>query len=107
MALKRSLKEELDTAAGLLCAEEPRCDHARVVEHEQIARPQEPGQISHHEILVASAPSIKREESTCGSLGKRCLSHPIGWDLIREVAKLHAVMLRYYYCLQKPEWRNW
>ena len=80
-----ALDQRLDRAAARLGAEQARLDDARVVDDEQVAGPQEAGQVAEHAIGADIAAAI--EQARAAALGGRVLRDQFGRQREVEVAQ--------------------
>ena len=70
MSIQNTLHQHFDAPATVLVAKETRGNHARVVEHQQIARPQQRGQIGETQIAPGAARAFEGQQPAGGA--RRC-----------------------------------
>ncbi len=70
MSIQNTLHQHFDAPATVLVAKEARGNHARVVEHQQIACPQQRGQIGKTQIAPGAARAIEGQQTAGGA--RRC-----------------------------------
>jgi len=89
-ALERTLEQQFHLAAGVLDRVQARRDHARVVEHQQVAGVHQPGQVAHAPIGERAAGAIKRQQPARGSLRERLLGDEFFGEFVSEVTAAHG-----------------
>ena len=68
--IEHALDQHLDSAPGFLGAGEPRLDHARIVEHHQVARRNQPDDVAKTAVGDGAAHAVKMQQAACGALGR-------------------------------------
>ena len=68
-----------------LAAEEPRLAHGGVVEYQQVAGAEEPGQVREPRVLHRARGAVERQESGCVAHAGRFLRYPLGRQVEVEV----------------------
>ncbi|MDB6105839.1 MAG: hypothetical protein JWO52_5838, partial [Gammaproteobacteria bacterium] len=93
--LDDTLQEYLHATAGRLRPHEPRCNHFRIVENEEIARTQEAGEVAHGAVARnwRTIRPVENKQPTRRSLGERSLGDQFGRQEVGEVMALHARMV--------------
>jgi hypothetical protein len=84
------LQKHLHLAAGFLDGEQARGNHARVVEHQEVAWRDELRQIAHLPIGQRPAGAVEGQQATRRSLGERLLGYEFGWEFVGEVGTAHG-----------------
>ena len=93
VGLQRPLQKNLDSPAGGFGSDQS-CRHdAGVVEHEQIAGPQEGRQILHQSVAESAGSSFEHQQAASRAFGERCLGNQLFGELVREVIASHARMV--------------
>ena len=103
-------EEDLDLASGLLPSDEPRRDHACVVQDKEVARSEETVEVAEGCVLDArcrrrgSRPALRlcrgllapaeHHEPRAVALGRRVLRDPVGGKLVVEIGEPHRSRLR-------------
>ena len=109
----RSFEQQLDPAAAVLDAAQPRRHHPRVVEHHQIGGLEQRRKIAELPVLECAVGAVEHQHSAGGALGRRALAMRSGGR-----SKLKSVRRMYLRILPRapiaytgqsgmPGWRNW
>ena len=84
------LDQDLHRAAGALAPVQPRRQHAGVVEHQQIAGPQEVGQLTEHAVLPRLRRHIQQQQPARRTLGQWHLRDQFGRQFKIEIGFLQG-----------------
>ncbi len=90
MGIQNTLHQHFDAPATVLVAKETRGDHTRVVAHQQIARPQQRGQIGETQIAPGTARAIEGQQTAGGARRCRILRDQIVGKGIMKIGFPHA-----------------
>jgi hypothetical protein len=82
----RPLEKDLDAAARALVSGEARRHDARVVEDEQIAGLEQPGQVADLQIAALAVRRVEQQQPAGGPLRERFLRDEVGGKVVIEVA---------------------
>ena len=82
------LEQQLDPASGLAPTVQPRTDHLRVVEHDEITRREQPGQVRESAIGDSRARDV--HQAAFGTLRSRCLRDQLRRQVVIEIGQAEA-----------------
>ena len=91
MGIQNTLNQHFDAPATVLVAKETRGNHACVVEHQQIARPQQRGQIGETQIAQGAARAIEGQQTAGGARRRRILRDQIVGKGIMKIGFPHIL----------------
>ena len=82
-------EQQLHLASGGVPRQDPRRDHARIVDDEAVTRAEQVGKLGEAMILEAAARAVDDEQSRCIARRSRRLRDQLGRQLVVEIRKLH------------------
>src|SRR5207302_122746 len=86
---KHALDQHFYLSAGLPATEKPRLDDARVVEHENVARRDEIGNLAEVEVANRSGDTIEMQQAARRTLRRRRLRDEMLRQVVVEIGQLH------------------
>ena len=90
---KQALDEQFDASAATLTPGEPRFDHAGVVQHQHVARPQQARQVGEKQVLERARAPVEVQEAASGALGRGMLRDELFGQRIVELGDAHGAAL--------------
>ena len=88
--IQEALDEDLHPTAGVLAPEQPGTHHPRVVEYQEIARPEQSRQIGKEKVTTALTRRVERKQARRAAIGQRALGDQVGRQVIVKIAKEHG-----------------
>ena len=105
--LERPLEQHVDRATARFAARQARRHHPSVVEHQQVARLEQPGKRAAGQVPPRVARRTDRQQSRGAALGEGLLGDEFGRQWIVEVGGEHGLKYTFQIVLPAPGWRNW
>ena len=90
-----ALDHHLDAPATGLVAQQPRRNHPRVVEHQQIARPEITQKIGELPVLQQAIGAPQAQQAAAGTFCRRVMSDQLIGQIEAKIGELHAREIRW------------
>ena len=90
MLVDRLDEQQLDRAPAGIPRQDPRRDHARVVDDEAVARAQQIRELGKHVVFQASAGAVDHEEPRCVPRWGGRLRDQLGRQIVVELRQVHG-----------------
>ena len=90
---EHAFDHHLDPPAAFLLADEPRLDHARVVEHHHVAGCDQPGDIAELPVGKRARPAVEMQQPAAAALAGGMLRDQFLRQLVVEIVETHPAII--------------